>query len=159
MGISIGNEVNAQNAVLNNLYSSVKGMTSQFLNTGTKDFADYLNKNFDSIDKNTDNSISKAEIETQIKKTEIRNQEIQKILDDKNLEKMMAKIDTNEDGKISLPETNTNVCNMLKSSLREIQSTKDFGASALHLAQNLAKNYYTNPAINTFATNAISTMI
>ena len=159
MGISIGNEVNTQNAVLNNLYSSVKGMTSQFLNTGTRDFADYLNKNFDSIDKNADKSISKAEIETQIKRAEIKNQELQKILDNKNLERMMAKLDSNEDEKISQAETNTHVFDMLKSSLREIQPQKDLGVSALNLAQNLAKNYYTNPAINTLATNVVSTMI
>lgn len=155
MGISIGNEVNTQNAVLNNLYSSVKGMTSQFLNVGTQEFANYLNKNFDSIDKNADKSISKEEI----KKVEIRNQEIQKLLDNKNLEKMMARLDSNKDEKLSFSETQTvaqnNVPDILKSSLREIQSTKDFGVTAVNFAQNLYKNYSTSPVI----TNAVSAFV
>lgn len=161
MGISIGNEVNTQNAVLNNLYSSVKGMTSQFLNTGAQEFSNYLNKNFDSVDKNADDFITKEEIKLETKRAEIKNQELQNLLDNKNIERMMAKLDNHEDGKISFAETNSNenVSNMLKSSLREIQSTRDLGSSALNLAQNLAKNYYSKPAINAFAMNAVSAMI
>ena len=100
MGISIGNEVNTQNAVLNNLYSSVKGMTSQFLNTGTNDFADYLNKNFDSIDKDTDNSISKAEIDLGIKRDQ------PKALDGdlKKLTDLMSEMFVKEVGKVTVTE-------------------------------------------------------
>lgn len=157
MGISIGNEVNAQNAILNNLYSSVRGVSSQFLNTGTREFASILKENFDSIDENADNKISKDELA----KANIRNQELKKLIDNKNIEKTMSEIDTNADGAISFSEVNpdANVPCLLKSALREIQTTKNFGTSAINLAQNLCKNYYATPAMTNLTTNAISALI
>ncbi len=157
MGISIGNEVNAQNAILNNLYSSVRGLSSQFLNTGTREFASILKENFDSIDKNADNKISTEELA----KADIRNQELKKLIDNKNIEKTITDIDTNADGVISFSEVNpeSNVPNILKSALREIQTTKDFGSSTINLAQNLCRNYYASPNMTNLATNAISALM
>lgn len=157
MGISIGNEINSQNAILNNLYSSVRGVSSQFLNTGTREFASVLRENFDSIDKNADNKISKEELA----KADIRNQELKKLIDNQNIEKTMANLDTNEDGSISFSEVNpnSNVPDLLKSALREIQTTKNFGSSAMNLAQNLCKNYYASPAMTSLATNAVSALM
>ena len=157
MGISIDNEINSQNAILNNLYSSVRGVSSQFLNTGTREFASVLRENFDSIDKNADNKISKEELA----KADIRNQELKKLIDNQNIEKTMANWDTNEDGSISFSEVNpnSNVPDLLKSALREIQTTKNFGSSAMNLAQNLCKNYYASPAMTSLATNAVSALM
>lgn len=157
MGISIGNVINSQNAILNNLYSSVRGVSSQFLNTGTREFASVLRENFDSIDKNADNKISKEELA----KADIRNQELKKLIDNQNIEKTMANLDTNEDGSISFSEVNpnSNVPDLLKSALREIQTTKNFGSSAMNLAQNLCKNYYASPAMTSLATNAVSALM
>lgn len=157
MGISIGNEINSQNAILNNLYSSVRGVSSQFLNTGTREFASVLRENFDSIDKNADNKISKEELA----KADIRNQELKKLIDNQNIEKTMTNLDTNEDGSISFSEVNpnSNVPDLLKSALREIQTTKNFGSSAMNLAQNLCKNYYASPAMTSLATNAVSALM
>lgn len=157
MGISIGNEINSQNAILNNLYSSIRGVSSQFLNTGTREFASVLRENFDSIDKNADNKISKEELA----KADIRNQELKKLIDNQNIEKTMANLDTNEDGSISFSEVNpnSNVPDLLKSALREIQTTKNFGSSAMNLAQNLCKNYYASPAMTSLATNAVSALM
>ena len=157
MGISIGNEVNAQNAILNNLYSSVRGVSSQFLNTGTREFASILKENFDSIDENADNKISKEELA----KADIRNQELKKLIDNKNIEKTMADIDTDKDGVISFSEVNpeSNVPNILKSALREIQTTQNFGTSTMNLAKNLCRNYYATPAMTNLTTNAISALM
>lgn len=157
MGISIGNEINSQNAILNNLYTSVRGVSSQFLNTGTREFASVLKENFDSIDENADNKISKEELV----KADIRNQELKKLIDNKNIEKTMVDLDIDGDGFISFSEVNpdANVPNLLKSALREIQTTKDFGSSAVNFAQNLCKNYYASPAMTSLATNAVSALM
>ena len=61
MGIQIDN-TNLQNGVINNLYTKVQGYTSQFLNTDTREFASYLKKNYDSIDKNADSELSQEEV-------------------------------------------------------------------------------------------------
>lgn len=160
MGIQVNNDLNAQNSVLNNLYSSVKGYTSQFLNTGTREFSSYLKDNFDTIDKDRNSSLSKDEVSSSVK-TDVRNNELQKLIDNNNLEKMMSEIDTNGDGKITFSETNPNgnVGNLLKSSLREIQTNKNWGAAAQNLAQNLCKNYYASPMMASAAAGAVSALL
>lgn len=160
MGIQV-NEVNLQNGIINNLYTKVQGYTSQFLNTDTREFGDYLKKNFDSVDENADASLSKNEISASIKRDQ-RNQELQKLIDNNSLEKMFANIDTNEDGKISYSETNpnSNVPDMLKNAYREIQNnSQNWGSTAMNLAQNLCKNYYASPAMTKLATSAVSALV
>lgn len=160
MGIQV-NDTNLQNGIINNLYTKVQGYTSQFLNTDTREFADYLNKNFDSIDKNSDSSLSKDEISASIKR-EARNQELQKLIDNNSLEKMFANIDTNDDGSISKSETdpNSNVPGLLKNAYREIQNnSQNWGNTAINLAQNLCKNYYASPAMTSLATSAVSALV
>ena len=158
MGIQVNNEINLQSGFLNNLYTKVQNYTSQFLNTDTRDFASYLNENYESIDKNKDNELSKNEISASIKREE-RNRELQKLIDNNNLEKMLAKIDTNEDGKISYSETdpNSNVSNLLKSAYNQVQSDpQNWGNTAVNLTQNLCKNYYASSAMTKLATSAVS---
>ena len=65
MGLEINNGTTLQNGIINSLYTKVQGYTSNLLNTDTKDFADYLRSNFDEIDKNSDNTLSKQEIALQ----------------------------------------------------------------------------------------------
>lgn len=161
MGLQLNNEVNIQNTLINNLYSKVQGYTSQFLNTDTSEFASHLKNNYDKIDKNADNSLSKNEINASVK-NEARNPELQKLIDNNNLEKMFANIDTNEDGGISYKETNpnSNVPDMLKSAYREIQNnSQNWGSTAINLTQNLCKNYYASPAMRSLATSAVSALI
>lgn len=49
--------------------------------------------------------------------------------------------------------------NLLKSSLREIQTTMNYALNSTNLAQNLYKNYGINPAVTTLATQAVSYML
>ena len=65
MGLQINNGDLLQNSILSGLYSKAQTYTSNFLNTDTRDFADYLKSNFDTIDKNADNTLSKSEIAAQ----------------------------------------------------------------------------------------------
>lgn len=160
MGIQV-NEINLQNGIINNLYNKVQGYTSQFLNTDTREFASYLKDNYDSVDKNADNALSKNEVSDAVKK-ETRNPELQKLIDNNNLEKMFANIDTNEDGSISYKEVNpnSNVPDMLKSAYNEIQTnSQNWGTTAVNLAQNLCKNYYASPAMRSLATSAVSALV
>ena len=62
------------------------------------------------------------------------------------------------DGAITKDETDpdSNVPDILKSALREIQTTKDFGLAAQNFTLNMCKNYYANPTLTSLATNAVS---
>ena len=161
MGIQINNDLNLQNGFINSLYTKVQGYTSQFLNTDTREFASYLNENFDSIDKDGNSNLSKDEISAAVKR-ETRNQELQKLIDNNSLEKMLANIDTNEDGNISYKETdpNSNVNDILKYAYYEIQNnSQNWGSAALNLTQNMCKNYYASSAMTSLATSAVSALI
>lgn len=160
MGLQINNEANLQNSLINNLYSKVQGYTSSFLNTDTKDFADYLKNNFDEIDKNADKTLSKSEITAQTV-TDRRNEELKKILDNKSLEKLTSNVDTNQDGSVEFSEVNpnSNVPNILQGALRNIQNTKDWGFAAQNLTQSLCKNYYASPMMTAAATSAINCIL
>lgn len=160
MGLQINNGVQLENSLISNLYTKVQGYTSNLLNSDTKDFADYLKKNYDSVDQNEDKVLSKSEISAQTAR-DIRNEELKKLIDNNSLEKLTSNIDKNDDGQVSYSETDpsSNVANILKSSLREIQSTKNWGAAAQNLTQNLCKNYYASPAMTTLATSAINCLM
>lgn len=157
MGLEINNGTTLQNGIINSLYTKVQGYTSNLLNTDTKDFADYLRSNFDEIDKNSDNTLSKQEIALQTLKDR-KNPELQKVLENNNVNKLTENVDTDKDRKVTYSEVNpdSNVPNILKGALREIQNTKDWGFGAQNLAQNLCKNYYASPAMTQLATQAIS---
>lgn len=160
MGLQINNGVQLENSIINNLYNKVQGYTSNFLNTDTRDFADYLKTNYDSIDENNDSVLSQKEIVAATAR-DIRNEELKKLLDNNSIEKLTANIDTNNDGQITYNETDpsSNVNNILKSSLREIQTTQNMGQAALNLAQNMCKNYYASPAMTSLATSAINCLL
>lgn len=160
MSLQLNNEGNIQNSLINTLYSKVRNCTSNLLNTDTNDFANYLKSNFDEIDKNKDNVLSKNEIAAQTLKDR-RNEELKKILDNNNIEKLTSDIDANQDGNISYSETNpdSNVPDILKGALRDIQTTKNWGAATQNLAQNLCKNYYASPILASAATSAINCIL
>ena len=160
MGIQV-NDTSLQNGVINNLYTKVQGYTSQFLNTDTRDFGKYLKENFDSIDSNKDSALSKNEISTAVKQ-DIRNQELQKLINNNNLEKMFANIDTNDDGNISYSETNPNgnLSGILKSAYNQYKAdSNNLGNAALSLTQNLCKNYYASSTMSKLATSAITALV
>ncbi len=157
MGLQVNNGDLLQNSILSGLYSKAQTYTSNFLNTDTRDFADYLKSNFDTIDKNADNTLSKSEIAAQTAR-DTKNEELKKILENNSVEKLSENIDTDKDGNITYKETNPdgNVPDILKGALREIQTTQNFGLAAQNLAQNLCKNYYASSAMTKLATSAVS---
>lgn|SRR5574344_635127 len=157
MGIQINTE---QNTLVSSLYTKAKNYTSNLLNSDTKDFAQYLNENFDSIDENQNSSLSKDEITSAVRNTS-RDAELQRIINNNNIEDLTSQIDKNQDGAISKIETNTtsNVPEILKSALRGIQNNESFGFAAQNLTQNLCKNFYANPQLTAMATSAVSYLL
>ena len=100
MGIQAHNELNIKDKVLNSLYTKVQGYTSQFLNTDVKEFGSYLKENFDSMDKNADNYLTKDEISASVKR-DLRNKESDRLKTvHDELTKLGAKIEEKEDGLI-----------------------------------------------------------
>ncbi len=161
MGIQINNEVNFQNEILNNLYTKVQGYTSQFLNTDTREFASYLKDNYDSIDKDANNELTMEEVSASVKQ-QTKNQELQKLIENKSLEKMFANIDTDENGSISYSEANPdgNLKDIFQSAYNQYKTNPDnWGNAALSLTQNLCKNYYASAAMTKLATNAVSALV
>lgn len=157
MGIQINTE---PNTLVSSLYTKAKNYTSNLLNSDTKDFAQYLNENFDSIDENQNSSLSKDEITSAVRNTS-RDAELQRIINNNNIEDLTSQIDKNQDGAISKIETNTtsNVPEILKSALRGIQNNESFGFAAQNLTQNLCKNFYANPQLTAMATSAVSYLL
>ena len=157
MGIQVNNGDLLQNSIISGLYQKAQTYTSTFLNTDARDFADYLKSNFDEIDKNADNTLSKNEIALHTAR-DAKNEELKKLLENNTAEKLSEYIDTNKDGNITYKETNPdgNVPDILKGALREIQTTQNLGTAAQNLAQNLCKNYYASSAMTKLAANAVS---
>ena len=160
MGLQINNGVQPETGLINNLYTKAQDYASKLLKSDALDFAQYLEKNYDSIDKNKDTELSKNEIAA-ASVSNRRDDELKKILENNNIDDLTQKIDKNQDGKITHEETNpnSNVPDILKSALREIQTTKDFGVTAQNLAMNMCKNYYTNATMTTLAGNAVSCLL
>ena len=160
MGLQVENGNISQNSIIASLYSKAQNYTSNLLNSDTREFADYLKSNFDEIDKNNDNSLTKNEIAAHTL-LDLRNELLKILLYNISIEKLTANIDTNKDGSISYSETNPdgNVPNILKGALREIQTTQNWGMTAQNLAQNLCKNYYASPMLASAAQSAISCLL
>ena len=154
-------EINsAKNSLLNQISLTADKYSSKLLGTGNRDFASYLKDNFNEIDETKDNTLSKEEISKYIEKDK-ENVELKKILDNNSLESLMSNIDTNKDNTISYSEVspNSNVPDILKSALRDIQTTKDWGFSAQNLTQKLCSNYYTGDAMKSLVSSAVSYLL
>lgn len=116
------------NTLFNNIISKVDSYKSELLSNDNKDFENYLDKNFKAIDSNKNEQISKDELLDVTKKSE-KSPEIQKLLDNKNLESLMSKIDT---------------------------GAEKLGFAAQTLTQKLSQNLYSSGAMNTLAKAAVS---
>ena len=95
-------------------------------------------------------------------KQQTKNQELQKLIENKSLEKMFANIDTDENGSISYSEANPdgNLKDIFQSAYNQYKTNPDnWGNAALSLTQNLCKNYYASAAMTKLATNAVSALV
>ncbi len=160
MGLQVSNGVQPETGLINQLYTKAQDYAAKLLNSDELDFAQYLDKSFDSIDKDKDNTLSKNEIATATVRDQ-RNEELKKLLENHDVNDLTDSIDKNKDGQITKDETNpdSNVPDILKSALREIQTTKDFGLAAQNFTLNMCKNYYANETLTSLATNAVSCLV
>lgn len=145
------------NTLFNNIVSKVDSYKSELLNSDAQDFSSYLKDGFNSIDEDKNSNLSKNEILKSVEK-ENKNPELQKILDNKNIESLMSNIDTNSDGSISKTEVNPNgnLPNILKSAYNDVKSAGGLGYAAQNLVQKLGENYYASGAMKSLATAAVS---
>ncbi len=157
MGLQITNGVQPESGLINGLYNKAQDYASKLLSSDELDFAQYLNRNYESIDKDKDNVLSKNEIAAATVRDQ-RNEELKKLLQNKDVNELTNNIDKNQDGQITKDETDpdSNVPHILKSALREIQTTKDFGLAAQNFTLNMCNNYYANKTLTSLATNAVS---
>lgn len=157
MGLQVNSGVTPETGLINTLYNKAQDYASKLLSSDELDFAQYLDKNYESIDKDKDNTLSQNEIAAATVRDQ-KNEELKKILENKDVNELTNNIDKNQDGKITKDETdpNSNVPNILKSALREIQTTKDFGLAAQNFTMNMCKNYYANDTLTSLAKNAVS---
>ncbi len=160
MGLQMSSGVTPETGLINTLYNKAQDYASKLLNSDELDFAQYLDKNYESIDKNKDNTLSKNEIAAATVRDQ-RNEELKKLLEKNDVDQLTNNIDKNQDGKITKDETNpdSNVPDILKSALREIQTTKDFGLAAQNFTMNMCKNYYANDTLTSLASNAVSCLV
>ena len=157
MGLQIASGVQPETGLINGLYNKAQDYASKLLSSDELDFAQYLDKNYESIDQDKDNVLSQNEIAAATVRDK-RNEELKKLLENKDVNELVNGIDKNDDGQISKNETNpdSNVPDILKSALREIQTTKDFGLAAQNFTLNMCNNYYANKTLTSLATNAVS---
>lgn len=157
MGLQVNGAAAPETGLINGLYNKAQDYASKLLNSDELDFAQYLDKNYESIDENKDNTLSKNEIAAATVRDQ-RNEELKKLLENHDVNELTDNIDKNKDGAITKDETDpdSNVPDILKSALREIQTTKDFGLAAQNFTLNMCKNYYANPTLTSLATNAVS---
>ena len=160
MGLRIDNNIQVDNNIINNLCNKVQSFSSKILNLETNEFADYLNENYENIDKNKDKSLNSNEIKTSIQNNS-NNKELEALINNNNIEKLISNVDINNDNLVTKNETTpeSNIPNILKGALREIQNTKNLETTAINLAQNLCQNYYLSPQITNLTTNAVSYLI
>ncbi|MBS4759403.1 MAG: EF-hand domain-containing protein [Clostridium sp.] len=150
-------------SLMNNITTKVDSYKSKLLSSDTLDFSNYLKDNFDNIDKDKNGLLSKDEINTSVKKSD--NPEIQKILDNKNIESIISNIDKNSDDMISKKEADpdSNLGNILKSTANEFKdlgaTTANLGIAAQSLTQKLCQNYYANANVTKLATSAVSYLL
>ena len=148
------------NSLMNNITSKVDSYKSKLLNSDTLEFSNYLKDNYDDIDKDKNGLLSQDEIKNHVEKNQ--NPEIQKILDNKNIESIIANIDKNSDNLLSKKEVdpNSNVGNILKSSFDEFRalgsSAANLGVVAGGLVQKLCQNYYANANLTKLAASAVN---
>ncbi len=160
MGIQISSGIQPETGLINSLYNKAQDYASKLLSSDELDFAQYLDKNYSNIDKDKDNTLSKNEIAAAAA-SDNRNLELKKLLENNDVNDLTNNIDKNQDGSITKDETdpNSNVPDILKSALREIQTTKDFGLAAQNFTLNMCKNYYANETLTSLATNAVSCLV
>ena len=150
-------------SLMNNITTKVDSYKSKLLSSDTLDFSNYLKDNFDEIDKDKNGLLGKDEITDSASKN--TNPEIQKILDNKNIESIISNIDKNSDDMISKKEAdpNSNLGNILKSTYNEFKdlgsNTANLGLAAQSLTQKLCQNYYANANMTKLAASAVSYLL
>lgn len=149
------------NEIVKKLYSSVDSYKAKLQNTDDKDFARYLKNNFDAIDSDNSSLLSKDEIAKNIEQNKA-NPDLQKILENSSLEKMLSNIDMNADNSISQKEVDpgSNLNDIFKSSYNDFQNNRNnLGSVVANLTNKLCQNYHLNDSLKSLTSSAINLML
>ena len=146
--------------ILEKLASSAQRYISKMQNEDDAAFASFLKDNFDSIDSDQNNLLSKQEITTSITK-ENQNPAIQNILQNKNIESIISNIDANDDGSISKKEvdSDSNLGDIFKSAYKDLKNDVGLKNTALNLTNKVAQAYFLNDSFRSAAASAINLVL
>lgn len=151
-------QINSQsNSLIDKLLDAAESYKSKLVNTDTSDFADYLKDNFSTIDKDRDNLLSKKEINETLNENK-RNPEIEKIINNTNIESIIANIDTNNDGNVSFKEVDpkSKLSDLASSAIKDYSHSKDIGSTVMNLTQRLGQSFYLNDSAKTMLASAVN---
>lgn len=149
-------QVNETNSILSKAFISAQNYTNKLLGDDDREFAKYLKNNFEVMDYDKNNELSKNEIEDTLRTND--HPELQKLLENKSIESIIANIDTNNDNSISVSEVDVsgNVKKALKSGLEEYNSTKDLSSTAKNMAGKLCQAYLISDQMQGYVNSALS---
>lgn len=151
-------QINSQsNSLIDKLLDAAESYKSKLVNTDTSDFSDYLKDNFSTIDKDRDNLLSKKEINETLNENR-RNPEIEKIINNTNIESIIANIDTNNDGNVSFKEVDpkSKLSDLASSAIKDYSHSKDIGSTVMNLTQRLGQSFYLNDSAKTMLASAVN---
>lgn len=159
MSLAINSE---GNSLFSKLMDAADSYKSKLINTDTSDFADYLKDNFSKIDSDGNNLLSANEITSSVKDNkenpDVLNPEIQKILDNKNIESMMANIDVNSDNNIAYKEVDSKskLTDIMESAFKDFSGSKNLGDTVRNMTQKLGQAYYLNDSAKSMLASAVN---
>ena len=157
MGIEIGNEINS---LLNRINASLKSGTS-VSSSDDEIFSEYLKKNYDDIDKDKNNSLSKTEIEESMKKS--NDTSVQQLLQGNKLEGLMASIDLDKSGSISQSELDKSqqatVKDVVRSAIQKYGGSNDVGVAAGNLANKFLSAYNLGSGASNLVASAVNMIL
>lgn len=157
MGIEIGNEVNN---LLNRINLSLKSGTS-VSSSDDEIFSEYLKKNYNEIDKDKNNSLSKEEIENSMKSS--NDTSIQNLPQGNKLEGLITSMDLDNSGSITQSEINKSqqatVSTVIKSAIQKYGGSSDVGIAAGNLAQKFFNAYNIDSSAAKLVTSAVNMIL
>ncbi len=158
MNLTIDTEYS--NDLISKLFSAAGSYASKLQDPDQKEFSNYLKDNFGKIDTDQDGGLSKKEIMESLKDENL-NPNIQKIVENRNIESIIANIDNNADNVISMKEVtpSTEIEDVLKSTYNELRNSRSLKTIAGNLAYNVTQAYNNNPEIRSFVNKAVDLVL
>ena len=148
------------NNLIGKLFSAAESYGAKLKNPAEKEFSNYLKENFDKIDNDTDGVLSKKEIMDSLKDKNL-SPEIRNIVENRNIESIIANIDNNANNVISMSELtpSSNVTDILKSTYNDIRNSRSLNTIAGNLAYNVSHAFNNNPELRSLVTRAVDMVL